>query len=116
MTKKTLLEIRRRNEAGETDTQIADALGLSLCYVNVLRMRMGLPRRSRPGGQAQKLYFVWREKDDALVGFGTAQACAQAMGIKPESFYSAVCRAASGRRNSRYRFLVEEMEDDDREK
>lgn len=116
MTKKTLLEIRRRNEAGETDTQIADALGLSLCYVNVMRMRMGLPRRSRPGGQAQKLYFVWREKDDYLVGFGTAQACAQAMGIKPESFYSAVCRAASGRRNSRYRFLVEEMEDDDREK
>ena len=53
-------------------------------------------------------YTVYREKDDEIIAWGTANECAIKMGIKVSSFYYAVSRQRSGRcTHPKYRINVE---------
>lgn len=108
MTTKTLLEIRRLHGQGLSDTEIAKRLGHHVAWATIWRQNLGLKRNTRPGGRPRNLYFVWREKTDELVAYGTARECARKMGIQLPSFYSEVSRTRSGK-HTYYKIMVEDL-------
>ena len=112
MTTKTLLEIRRLHGQGLSDTEIAKKIGHSVSWTTIWRQNLGLKRNTKPGGRPRKLYFVWREKTDELVAYGTARECSEKMGIKLSSFYSEVTRTRSGQ-HKYYKILVENLGGDE---
>lgn len=109
MTTKMLMEIKRLHAEGLTDGGIAEKIGYSRETAKKWRKYLGLPINSKPGGKPYKIYFVWRQKDDELMAFGTARECAKMMGIKLGSFYSEVSRTGKGERKY-YKISVERME------
>lgn len=63
-----------------------------------------------------KRYSVYHKKTDMpLILYATAKECAEAMGIKRNSFYRYICRMRGGKINLRkwlvYEDEVEELED-----
>lgn len=106
MTTKLLNEIRRRNEAGQNDTIIAEALGIKTCMVNEWRNKMGLPKRDDKR-RSSTLYTVWDANSDELLACGTAEECAHYMGYKgKDGFLSMVSRATHGKQK---KYAVEKV-------
>lgn len=110
MTTGQMLEIKRRNLAGENDREIAEATGLHLKVVNKVRRQMGLQSVGRRGFEPG-LYFVYLKKTDELEFCGTARECAEHLGIKLGSFRSLISRNKKAKRN-RYEIIREGNDED----
>lgn len=110
MTTKKLEELRRRNEAGENDWMIADALGISWNIVRYWRKKLGLPPRSPRrynngyvNYHQQVIYTVWDAKTDELIACGTDQECADRMGLaNRQTFQQLASRAINGKNRKYY--------------
>lgn len=58
--------------------------------------------------QPFKYYTVYDNKTDAVVAFGSAQECADKLGMKKESFYYAWSRQKTGRvKGGKYHITAE---------
>lgn len=92
LTTRHLVEIRRRNEAGENDVIIANALGTSQPLINYHRRKMGLPAiRGRNTHREWVRYTVSDSNTGELLVSGTAKECAAKLGyVNEQSFRSAV--------------------------
>lgn len=95
MTTKTLEEIKRLNQAGKHDSEIADLLGIGDTSVRHWRMYLGLPKVEgyRRGA---KQYAVYDGKTEVLVALGTARECARILGISPSSLRHSISMAKRG--------------------
>ena len=78
------------------------------------------PRKGQPGTtaghrkadpKAYCLYTIYDKNDFPVIVDGTAQECADLLGIKLNSFYSAVYRAKKGR--LRYRCILRRFIDEE---
>lgn len=94
MTTKTLAEIKRLNQAGKNDAEIADLPGMPAYTVRYWRHQEGLPpvRRHRH----VKEYAVYDGKTEVLVAFGTARECAAALDTTVDIFRIIMSRAKRG--------------------
>ena len=57
-------------------------------------------------------YTIYNNKDDQIVAFGDAKACAHQLNVTLDSFYSFVSNTRSGRTRS-YAVVVEECKEED---
>ena len=105
-----LNEIRRRNAGGESDSMIADAMGLNYNLVQKYRNEMGLPvRRVKRPYKKQHTYTVYHAKTDTLLAFGTVDECVSMLGYSNyTNFYSMVSKAKKGALK-KYEVLIEEV-------
>ena len=95
MTTKTLAEIKRLNQAGKHDTEIAELLGLSGTTVQHWRIYLGLPK-VKGYRRNVKEYAVYDGKTEVLVALGTAEECARVLDVTPASLRSYMARAKRG--------------------
>lgn len=101
MTSKVLAEIKRMNENGKNDCEIARAVGTSHEMVRYYRSKvLGLPpaeRRQKPWTYKKgRTYTVYDGHTTQFVVEGAVRECAEAMGMLPNSFYRAFLRSRRG--------------------
>lgn len=112
MTTKQIEEIRRRNEAGESDAMISEALGINSSYVSLWRRSLGLEPQGIHKHRTRYVYFIWDSKTDELLFVGRASECAEFLGYTAiQSFYALASRSKHKRRNTYY-ILKEELKDE----
>jgi len=103
LTTKQLVEIRRRNEAGESDTMISEALGIDQSYVSHWRRTLGLKPQGIHKHRTKYIYYIWDSKTDELLFVGRASECAEFLGYTAiQSFYALASRSKHKRRNTYY--------------
>lgn len=57
-------------------------------------------------------YTVYNERNDEIIASGSAQECAERLGIKVSSFYYAISRQRSGRTKKPRYYIEKEMKDE----
>ena len=94
ITTRHLAEIRRRNEAGENDAVIANALGTSRYLIQYHRKHMGLPAIRRHSSHREWVrYTVWDSSTGEVLVSGTAKECTAKLGYAHEqSFRVAIAK------------------------
>lgn len=70
-----------------------------------VRHKIGSPAVLK--GNKKQYYTVWLSKTDQIVATGTAEECAEQLGMTKASFYSLVWRAREGMRK-KYTVLQED--------
>lgn len=110
MTTKALAEIKRLNQAGKNDAEVADLLGISMCVARYWRRQEGLPpaRHHRHA----KEYAVYDGKTEELVALGTARECAAALNTTVNTFRTLISKAKRGA-YKKYSFCEVERDVDD---
>ena len=83
ITSKMLDEIRRRNLAGENDGEIARAIG---SYPQEVRYVRKVLLNLEPNLPKLTVYRVYDNDTGDLIVRGTSRECAEALGIKYQSF------------------------------
>ena len=74
-----------------------------------------MPRKYAPRRpESYKFYSVYNRKTDEPVYIhGTARECAEAMGVKVNTFYNYVHRNKTGKLYCKYEIIVDDKEDED---
>lgn len=100
-----------RAHCNEPPRKIAEALGApySTMLMYTRQMRKGTFTESKY--PPQKYYALYLKKTDELVCSGTAEECAEALGIGVRAFYVRVCKALTGRTN-KWEVYVEPYRED----
>lgn len=111
ITTKTLAEIKRLNQEGKNDAEVADLLGMPVSTVRWWRTRQGLPK-VKGYHRGVKQYAVHDGKTEELVALGTAKECAAALGIDLGSFRKSMFEAKRGA-YKKYSFCEVEHDVDD---
>lgn len=112
----TTLEERRFLELynlGLTDREVGKRVGRPNSTIACWRKRNDLPPNGEYIGRPHKLYTIYKKNSDELLAFGSAKECADRLGMKIDSFYSAVTRARKGQREKYNIFVEEVVEEDD---
>lgn len=110
VTTKTIRDIKRLNEEGLNDREIADELGISQRSASRYRRSLGLHKIGR--NKKQRIYTVWSAETDQLLCYGDAHECTEMLGLANVSiFYQTVSRTKAGRMK-KYVFLVEPHEEE----
>lgn len=110
VTMKTIRDIKRLNEEGLNDREIADELGISQQSASRYRRSLGLPKIGR--NKKQRTYTVWSAESEDLLCYGDAYECAKMLGLaNADIFYQTVCRTKAGKMK-KYIFLVEPYEEE----
>lgn len=109
--------IEKLNSSGYNDSEISKLLNISYRVVNTYRKDMQLPARKGVVKDTTHCnpinYYTVYNRKDFVIAQGTARECAEQMGIKLSSFYSAVCRTqkTGGKIGCRF-ILVTKLADD----
>ena len=92
MTTKQFKQLKELTQSGSSQPQIAKQLGVSVETVRHYQNKLGVKARGMPGrpkgGDSQ---YTLYDKRGNVRAFGTAQECADALGVKKQYIYWLAC-------------------------
>lgn len=105
MTTKQLAAIKGYLEQGDCVNSAAKKAGVrpGTVYAHFRRNGMELPNRYHNTVKQMSIYAVYDKRDDSLLACGTAEECAERLGIGIPSFYAFVSRSGERKRRSVYK-------------
>lgn len=72
MTTEQIIQVKKLNESGMPDTDIARLLGVSRWTISRVREQLGLPTVKRKGRPTRKKYTVWLKETGEMIAQGSA--------------------------------------------
>ena len=106
LTKEKLLEYKAQ---GMTDEKLCnEVLFISNSTLQRLKKELGAVRVRTPFNIVKKHYAIY--KDEEFIFMGTADECAEYLGVKPQSFRVKVHKTKLGEQKQKYTAFVIEKE------
>ena len=96
-----MLEELYHSEDRPNDREVAEMVGISYSTARYYRKRMGLEPVRKWRREKRVLYLVRLKKTGKIIAHGTAEECADALGVQHEYFHKMLCRVRSGE-NGKY--------------